>query len=919
MAIKTNDYDFPLTLKYDFPASHDVDGIFENLGDSMNSSQTRLEKNANDDWERWSLPIGNGYFGVNVFGRTETEKFTVAEKTMGTAVMKSDNHLCGGLNTFAEIYIDLNHKFDDVSDYERTLDLDTATATVKYKYDGVIYSRECFASYPDRALVIRLDASKDGALNFTFRPVVPWKQKYMTHEGDRGGKTGKVVSRTENGVGCIELSGKMEYYDTDFCGLFRVYADGGRICASTASDAAGDDEGTIVVSGAKAAYVVLTLDTDYELSSEVFTSPETEKPTEFRDYAYVYKKVSGYLEKILTKLSGKSFNDGYTALKDAHIKDHSSIFGRVRLSLDFDKSDLKKPTDKLLEEYKNGKPSKYLETLYFQYGRYLLIASSRKNTLPAHLQGAWNKYRQPMWTSGYWHNINVQMNYWPAFSTNMAATFEAYTAFNRAYLKAAENYADEYVKEFNPSVYGKDGGNGWCIGIGNRPNDITGDRSAGNVGFTTQLFWDYYSFTQDKEILKNIVFPLLADAARYITKCVKDDGEGHFLVEYCDSPEQYVDGVWYYTTGTTYAQTFAYLNNRNTLRAARELGINPNDAASLEKEELSILKAITDQIDKYNPVIVGLSGQIKEFRQEKYYGDLGEYTHRHISNLVGLYPGDIITSETPAWLDAASVTLTERGDKATGWGVAHRLNLWARTKRGDRTYLLLKQLLERNTAPNLWDLHPPFQIDGNLGGTAGIAEMLLQSHESCIEPIPAIPSVWANGSYDGLVARGNFTVGAKWHGGRLETVTITSNAGKTARIRSCGITSAKVSDANGTPVAHAVKDGVMSFETTVGQTYVISGFSPCEKPQRVPSLRFDDGKQRKLVWEPSPTAVSYKVYKAVESAPKYTLIGNTKKTGFICKLSPDEAKKRITFAVESVGKDGSTSERALLCLNGSET
>ncbi|MBQ9511076.1 MAG: glycoside hydrolase N-terminal domain-containing protein [Clostridia bacterium] len=904
-------YDFPLKLKYTEPAIHDKEGIFENLGDSMNSSPSKIEKNANDDWERWSLPIGNGYFGVNVFGRTEIEKFTVAEKTIGTAYLKSDNHLCGGLNTFAELYIDLFHKYEKVTDYERGLDLKTATAYVKYKYDGVTFTRECFTSYPDRALVIRLDASKEGALDFTFRPVVPWKQAYMTHEGDRCKKTGKVVSWIEESAGCIELSGNYEYYGTDFCGLFRIYTNGGTVTAATAVDAAGDDEGTIVVKGATSAYIILTLDTDYELESEVFTSPATEKPTEFRDYAYARRKVSEYLEKILKKLSSESFEEGYATLKAEHLKDYSSLFDNVRAALDFDRADLTKPTDHLLEEYKNGKLSRYLELLYFQYGRYLLIASSRKNTLPAHLQGAWNKYRQPLWISGYHHNINVQMNYWPAFSTNIAETFEAYVAFNRAYMAATKSYADEYVEKFNPSVFGKDGGNGWCIGISSGPNKVSGDRSAGNVGFTTQLFWEYYSFTQDKELLKTTVFPLLADAARYITKCVKDDGEGHFLVEYCDSPEQYVDGVWYYTTGTTYAQTFAYLNNYNTLRAAKELGINLDDASLLSTEEYSILKTVIEQIDKYDPIIVGLSGQIKEFRQEKYYGDLGEYTHRHISNLVGLYPGDLITAETPAWLDAAIVTLTERGDKATGWGVAHRLNLWARTKNGDRTYLLLQQLLNRNTAPNLWDLHPPFQIDGNLGGTAGIAEMLLQSHENYIEPIPAIPRQWFDGSFDGLLARGNFTVGATWKNGCLTEVRVKSGSGKKARIKCRNTIGVTVTDENGKTVDCKTENGVLVFDTVAGKAYILSEFSRFVKPDSVTALSLKALNEREieLSWKNASPNASFNVYKAVESEPRYTLVDRTEKTCFLYRLTSEELEKRITFAVTAIGQDMAESSR----------
>ena len=891
----------PLKLKYSEPASHDVNGVFEHLGDSLPSNRARIKTSVCDDWERWSLPVGNGYFGANVFGRTETERLTVADKTLGTSWMKTDNYLAGGLNTFAEIFIDVGHEFSDVSDYTRELDLNTAVATVKYTHGGVEYTREVFASYPDRALVIGFFSSEKGALDFTLRPTVPWVQEYMQRPGDRGGKTGKVVSEISGGVGRIELSGKMEYYGIDFCGLCRVYSDG----KMTA------DGGAVTVSGASAACAVMTLDTTYEIESATFLSPDDDKPTMHRDYAYAYKKVSGYLEKIEEKTRGMEVNEIYLALKEAHVADHSSLFGRVGLDLGFNARDCDLTTDALLDEYKNGSGSKYLEALYFQYGRYLLIASSRKGALPAHLQGAWNKYRQPMWTSGYWHNINVQMNYWPAFSTNLAETFLPYVDYNRAYLAATQSYADEYVLKFSPELYGKDGGNGWCIGTGGWPSKVSGDRSAGNVGFTTELFWDYYRFTEDKKALKEIVYPLLSDAARYITKCVSDDGNGHLLVMYCDSPEQHVDGVWYYTEGTTYAQTFAYLNNYHALLAAKEAGIDVTDEKLLEKEDYSILKTVMEQLGKYDPIKVGLSGQIKEFRQEKYYGDMGEYNHRHISNLVGLYPGDLISDKTLAWLDAAKVTLTERGDIATGWGVAHRLCLWARTKDGDRAHKLVEQLLKCNTATNLWDLHPPFQIDGNFGGTAGIAEMLIQSHGDLIEPLAALPREWNDGEYSGLKARGGFTVSAKWESGIPKTVKIASGAGKTARVRCRGILSASVADENGSPVLSKIDDGALRFDTEAGKTYVISGFSRDDRPNKVAGLHVGEKgfKTIKLKWTDSVDADKYNIYKAEDSSPRYEFIGTADTNSFVVTL--DENSERTTFAVTAVGTDGAESDRAL--------
>lgn len=886
----------PLVLKYNEPCLHDKEKIFENLGDSMNSSPSKIELNVNDDWERWSLPIGNGYFGVNVFGRCKCEKYTLAEKTMSTSAMKTDNYLIGGLNTFAEIYLDTNHNDEEVENYERSLDIEKAIAYVSYIWSNVKYTRECFTSYPDKCFVIKMESSVKEKLDFTFRPIIPYKQEYMQKEGDGGSKTGKIETWVDNNEGNMELSGNFGIYNIDFCGLARLYTDG-VVIQDNILDYANEQSGTIKVEKASFAYIVMTLDTNYVLEPDVFLKGEKEKPTESRDYSFVYSKVKTQLDKITNLISNKEIKEGYEILKKRHIDDFSSIFSRVHLDLDVKEEDFEKTTDRLLFEYKEGKESKFLETLYFQYGRYLLISSSREGSLPAHLQGAWNKYRQPMWTSGYWHNINVQMNYWPAFCTNIAETFKAYISYHDAFMPATEEYCDEYVKKYNPDMFGRDGGNGWCIGVGNYPNKVTGDRSAGNIGFTTQLFWDYYEFTQDKDILKKVVYPKLCGAAKYITKCVKKDENGKYLVEYCDSPEQYVGGVWYYTKGTTYAQTFAYLNNYNLLLCAKELGINLDNEDLLNSSEYSILKTIIDQIDKYDPIIIGLSGQIKEFREEEYYGDLGENTHRHISNLVGLYPGNLINEKTRAWLDSSKVTLTNRGDKATGWGVAHRLNLWARTKDGNRTYQLLKQLLKRNTAPNLWDLHPPFQIDGNFGGCAGICEMLIQSHEGYIDPLPAIPNEWDSGSYSGLVCRGNFTIDASWENGNLTKLKIHSRAGKKACVKIRNGKEIHIKDSLGKDVEYERCGFIISFNTKIDEKYEISGFVNVDKVKPIRNLTHSKNKDGiTLNWEDDENAV-YNIYIAKESEKDYTFISQTKEKTFFVKLNGEDLKCRLSLCV----------------------
>ncbi len=901
----------PLKLWYDEEA----------IQENENSPQaTNQGENEDIGWAHWSLPIGNGYVGANVFGRTETERIQITEKTLmqPTSVQDSSGtyHTIGGLNSFSETYIDFGHTNSEVTDYSRYLDLETAISGVEYTYDNVKYSREYFTSYPDKAIVIKLDADTEGALDFTLRPTIAWEQSYGAFEGDRASKIGTVTSTVDNGVGCIELSGKMGFYDIDFMGQYRVYTDGGTVTATTVDNGLFDkdgttpvsaDDGAIKVENANSAYIVITLGTDYELSSDMFVYlTETDKPTYTTDMDDTRAKVEGDMNALIAnRIQGKSFDDAYAALREKHVEDHSGLFGRVSLDLDCKESDMALTTDELLAQYKGGtNKSTYLDTLIFQYGRYLLVASSREGTLPATLQGAWNTYNTPAWACAYTHNINIQMNYWPAFNTNLAETFQSYVEYNQAYMTRAQMYADKVIQQYYPDLYDKDGGNGFVVGNHNYPYRVTTDSSAGNLGLTTQMFWDYYDFTQDSEVLEDI-YPVLVEAARYITKCVEYNAEEDaYLVAYCDSPEVHVNGVWYYTSGTTYAQTFAYLNNYHALLAAKEMGINLEDTDLLSTEEYSILSTIMEQIDKYDPIHVGLSGQIKEFREEDYYSSIGDDPHhRHISQLMALYPGDIINSNTPAWLDAAEVTLTKRGDTGMGWSRAHKMSLWARVKNGDRAYSLLDNLISNRTNENLWNAGPPFQIDGSFGATAGVAEMLLQSHEGYIAPLSAIPEGWADGSYTGLVARGNFEVSAAWENGLAKTFNITSNSGGTAKVYYPSITGARVETADGTKVDYTVEGNLISFDTEVGQTYIIYGFEEVATPDAPTELKCDsDSDSHEISWAASAGADSYNVYVAVEDEATYTLVGTTSDTSYSYVPENGDMTARTTIAVTAVSE-----------------
>ena len=910
----------PFKLWYDQPAS-----VF------ASEHKPRVPNGSADvdeAWEKWSLPIGNGFFGANVFGRCEVERIQISEKTLvNPHEVKNDagSFIVGGTNSFSETFIDFNHSNAEISDYNRYLDLKTAISGVRYKYRGVTYTREYFTSYPDRALVIRLDADNDGALSFTLRPTIPYKQSYKAFKGDNITKTGTVTSSVKNGVGEIELCGSMGFYGVDFIGMYKVYAKGGQVIASTVKRTykdtdeteITDTDGTIVVNGARSAYIVVTLGTDYELSSDIFTSPETDKPTKKTTVEDARAKVQGYMNAIGSMTACKSFDDAYALLKERHVADHSELFGRVSVDLGFKKSDFELTTDVLLDNYKNGEESTYLEALLFQYGRYLLIASSRNGSLPANLQGVWNTYNMPAWACDYTHNINVEMNYWPAFQTNIAETFDAYVSYNKAYMKQAERYADDIIKEMNPDVFGKDGGNGWVLGDHTTAYKYSSHRSAGNLGFMTQVFWDWYEYTKSPEVLQ-YVYRLLVNAARYVTKCVKPDENGKYLIQHCDSPEMYVNGAWYYTSGTTYAQSFAYLNNYYALSSAKAIGIDITDTKLLSEEEYSVLNTIIEQLDKYDPIHVGLSGQIKEFREEDYYCSVGdEYKHRHIAQLVGLHPGKLINATTPAWLDASKVTLTERGDSGTGWGISWKANLWARTKDGDKAHTLIKNLLKTFTSKNLWTICPPFQIDANFGAAAGISEMLLQSHEGYIAPLAAIPKAWSNGSYTGLVARGNFEISAEWENGFAKSFNIISGRGGTAAVYYPSVTGATVTDKNGNEIKFSIiRKNLISFETEQGEAYTVRGFKRTVSPSVPTGLKFTSSKTgARLSWKASSNATGYNIYIAKNNDAQYTLIGTAQNEEFVCDAGLLDSNTRITFAVTATSDDGAESNRALAYRN----
>jgi hypothetical protein len=668
---------------------------------------------------------------------------------------------------------------------------------VRYEQDGVTYLREHFASYPHRVIAIRLSADRKGAISLVVRPVIAYIEKK-----DR---TGNV---TVNGD-LITLAGTASFFNCNFEGQFNVVNEGGALEPDP-------DQGTITVIGADAVTIWIATGTNYRLSSDLFANSHENKldPTVFP-----HEEVSARIAAACA--------EGYETVKRRHLKDVHNLFDRVKVDLGASPSP--KPTAELLDAYKAGDRSAWLEELLFQYGRYLLIASSREKSLPANLQGAWSQYHESPWTAGYWHNINVQMNYWGAFSGNLAECFEAYLEYFKAYLPRAREYAGEYVKYLYPDrLSDSDGDNGWIVGTGANAYHIGGaggHSGPGTGGFTSKLLMDYYLFTGDADYLRDVAYPAMLSLSRFYAKALIPAGD-LLLVKPSASPEQkgteaQVAGMpgelikqgYYRTVGCTFDQGFVWENFNDTLLLAEALGVTD-----------PFLGTIRDAMDKLDPILIGASGQIKEYREENNYSDIGDPKHRHISHLCPLYPGTLINSETPQWMEAAAKTLELRGfEGTTGWALAHRMNCWARLKRGDTAHRVYQHYISERTLPNLWGTHPPFQIDGNFGTMAGVIEMLLQSHGAHIEVLPALPEAWNSGSFSGLVARGNFVVSAAWKDGSLTSLSVTSRSGGECRLAYPGIASATACHGNEPPLKITVEGADrISFPTVSGQTCIVS-------------------------------------------------------------------------------------------------